>query len=110
MKKRSIGLIILYSIITLGIYYLYWFVKLTNDSNTINPKEATASGGKALLFSIISFGIYSLYWIYKLGEKVDKGGTMYLLLSFLGLGFIMQLIAQSKVNKYIDEHPEVAAQ
>ncbi len=104
MKKRNIALIILFSIITFGIYYLYWFVKLTNDSNTMNPKEATTSGGKALLFSIITFGIYTFYWMYKLGEKVDKNGTLYLIISLLGFGFIMELIAQSKVNAYIDDH------
>ena len=39
MKKRSIGLAILFSIITFGIYGLYWFVCLTNDSNTIKNRK-----------------------------------------------------------------------
>lgn len=110
MKKRSIGLIILFSIITFGIYDIYWFIKQTNDSNQINPSEKTASGGLAFLFMLITGSIYYFYWIYKLGKKVDNGGALYLILAFFGFGWLMQLIGQSKINAYIDAHPEVAAQ
>lgn len=110
MKKRNIALIIVFSIITFGIYGLYWFVKLTNDTNTMNPKAATTSGGKALLFTIITFGIYGYYWSYKLGEKVGDSGVLYLIVSILGFGFIMNLVAQSKVNAYIDDHNAEASE
>ena len=33
MTHRSIGLIIVLTIITCGIYGIYWFITLTNDSN-----------------------------------------------------------------------------
>lgn len=73
IKKRSIGLAILFSIITCGIYGIYWFICLTNDSNHINPEDKTASGGMAFLFTIITCGIYGIYWNYKLGKKVAGG-------------------------------------
>ena len=66
MKKRNVGLAVLFSIITFGIYGIYWFVCLTNDSNTINPEEKTASGGLAIVLSLLTFGIYGIYWNYKL--------------------------------------------
>ena len=70
MKKRNIALAIVFTIITFGIYGIYWFVCLTNDSNRMNSAEATASGGMAVLFTIITFGIYSFYCAYKLWKKV----------------------------------------
>lgn len=42
MKKRNIALAIVFTIITFGIYGIYWFVCLTNDSNRMNSAEATA--------------------------------------------------------------------
>ena len=108
MKKKNLFLIILFSIITLGIYDIYWFITLTNDSNKMKPRAATASGVVALLFCIITLGIYQLYWMYKLGDKVENSGVMYLIIDILGFGFIMMLVAQSKINRFIDAGAEVA--
>lgn len=54
MKKRNVALAIIFTIITFGIYGIYWFVCLTNDSNTLCPEQKTASGGLAFLFTLIS--------------------------------------------------------
>ncbi len=106
-KKRSIGLAILFSIITCGLYTLYWFVCLTNDSNKLS-KIRTASGGKALLFSLITFGIYPFYWFYMMGKKIEaydnsSTGLVHLLLGFFGLGIISYAMAQSTINRWVDE-------
>lgn len=98
MKKRNVALAIIFSIITLGIYAVYWFVCLTNDSNRLAPDEATASGGLALLFNVITFGIYGIYWYYKLGKKVGASESAYLLLGLFGFGIIAYALAQSKIN------------
>ena len=76
VKQRNIALCVIFSIITFGIYGIYWFICLTNDANELAPEEATASGGMAILFTIITCGIYSIYWVYKQGKKIDaaKGG------------------------------------
>lgn len=105
MKKRNIGLAILFSIITFGIYGIYWFVCLTNDSNTINPDEKTAGGGLAILLSIVTIGIYGFYWNYKLGKKLTGSGTLYLILSLIGLSFINYILGQSEINKHISATP-----
>ncbi len=101
MKKRSIGLAILFTIITFGIYGIYWFICLTNDSNEINPENKTASGGLAFLFTLISFGIYGIYWNYKLGVKLTGSGVLYLILSLIGFGWVNYILAQSEINKHI---------
>lgn len=102
IKKRNVALAILFTIITFGIYGIYWFVCLTNDSNTICPEKKTASGGLAFLFSIITFGIYGLYWNYKLGDKLTGSGALYLILSIFGFGWINYILAQSEINKHVE--------
>lgn len=47
-KERNIALCILFSIITFGIYTLYWFFTLTEDTNRISNDPAPTSGGMAL--------------------------------------------------------------
>lgn len=104
IKKRNVVLCILFSIITFGIYGLYWYVCLTNDTNKLS-KYKTAGGVAAILFTIITVGIYGFYWCFMLGKKVgdfDGGsseGVLYLILSFIGLGFISQILAQNALNR-----------
>ena len=75
MKKRNVALCIIFSIITLGIYGLYWFVHITNDVNTLANPEKKTSGGVSLLLAIITFNLYGIYWAYKMGGLLDKAQT-----------------------------------
>lgn len=106
IKNRSIPICVILSIVTLGIYAIYWFIVMTNETNALAPNNATASGGKAFLFCIITCGIYSIYWNYKLGAKVDemKGtdgntGIMYLIIGLIGFSIINFCLTQSELNK-----------
>jgi hypothetical protein len=109
MKKRSVAGCIILTLATFGIYGIYWFVKLTNESNRLAPEEATMSGGLALLVNICTLGIYGLYWSYKLGKKVDliagvsrNTGVIYLLLSIFGFGIVAHALAQDEMNHAVD--------
>lgn len=62
MKNRNIAVAIILSFITCGLYAIYWFICLTNDSNQMSDTDKTASGGVAFILSIITCGIYGLYW------------------------------------------------
>lgn len=112
VQKRNIALCVVLSLVTFGIYGIYWFVKLTDESNDVSGTP-TASGGKAFLFSIITCGIYTFYWMYKLGEKIDtaksnrgmessSSGVLYLVLSIFGLGIVSYCLAQNELNKLAD--------
>ena len=107
IKQRSIPTCVILSIVTLGIYYIYWFIKMTDETNALAPNNTTTSGGKAFLLSLITCGIYNIYWNYKLGAKVDEAkGTeansavLYLVLGLIGLGIVNLCLAQSEVNKH----------
>lgn len=104
VKKRSIPLAFLFSILTCGIYALYWFVCLTNDTNRLSHYQ-TAGGVAAIFFNILTCGIYSFYWHYMLGKKVgdiekdSSNGVLYLVLSLFGLGIIAWALAQAALNR-----------
>ena len=70
IQERNIALCIVLSIVTCGIYGIYWFICLSNDTNAAANVDGT-SGGVAFLLSVITCNIYGLYWAYKQGEKID---------------------------------------
>lgn len=109
VKEKNIALCIILSIVTCGIYGIYWFVTLTDDTNTISG-EAGTSGIVAFLLTAITGGIYGLYWAYKRGEMIDKahqnrgeaasnGGVLYLILFIFG-GIIAYALIQNEINKF----------
>ena len=111
MKQRSIGMCILLTIVTCGIYGLYWFVCITDDTNEMSGENELAGGGMALLLTLVTCGIYGWYWAYKMGEKVDiiknrggmpssNSGILFVFLQLFGLGIIDYALAQDAINKY----------
>ena len=108
IKERNIVVCILLSIITCGIYGIYWFITLTDDvSRSNNDPEFT--GVKAFLFSLITCGIYGIYWNYKIGKEMyeanqkqgitaSDNSILYLILSILGLSIVTYCLVQSELN------------
>lgn len=110
VKEKNIALCIIFSIITCGIYGIYWFVTLTDDTNTIAGEADGTSGVVAFLLTVVTCGIYGLYWAYKCGEKIDiahqnrgesssNGGVLYLILFLFG-GIIAYALIQNEINKF----------
>jgi len=112
VKNRNIAVAIILSLVTCGIYGLYWFVCLTDDTNTAAGETAGTSGILALILTIVTCGIYGLYWAYKRGELLDtakqqrgipasNGGILYLILFIFG-GIIAYALIQNELNKLAD--------
>ena len=106
INKRSIGMCILLSIITCGIYYIYWMYLLVKNTRSIQ-KNTDKCTGEMLCLIFVPF--YSLYWWYTRGEKVRQGfaehdcnatggGVLYLVLAILGLSIVSAAIMQSNFN------------
>lgn len=106
--KRSIPLAVIFSIITCGIYNIYWMVKINDEVNYLSGDTQDTSGVVVVLLGFVTCGIYYLYWWYKMGEKCDRiknkvgsSGILYLILSFLGLSIVNYCLAQDTINKAI---------
>ena len=111
MKQRNIAACIIYSLLTCGIYTLYWYVCMVDDVNFVSQNNNT-SGGKALLFSFLTCGIYTYFWVYTAGERLDNvkmqqgypssnQAIIYLLLTIFGLGIVSFALIQNELNKYV---------
>lgn len=112
ISKRDIVMAVILSIITCGIYGIYWFIVMTDESNSVSD-EKTASGGLAFLYTIITCGIYRFYWNYKMGQKLYLSGkkydlaisdnsVLYLILSIFGFDIINYCLIQSDLNRFAD--------
>ena len=108
IQKRDIAKAIIFSIITCGIYSIYWFIKITDEFNALTENQNDTNGTTAFIFSLITCGIYSYYWAYKMGEKTDRyentnssKGILYLILSILGFSIVAYALIQDTINKAI---------
>lgn len=114
MKNRNIGVCILLSIITCGLYGIYWYICLTDEANDAAREEGT-SGITVFLFTMVTCGIYSIYWAYRMGEKLKKAkqsrdmdvsGTemkfIYLFLCIFGLSIIGWALMQREENEILE--------
>ena len=108
ITPRSITLCIILSIVTCGIYGIYWMLKLNDEINLLCGDTNATSGALVVIFSLITCGIYGFYWMYKMGEKCDfiKGvqgssGILYLLLGIFGLSIVDFCLIQDTINKSV---------
>ncbi|MDR2964926.1 MAG: DUF4234 domain-containing protein [Treponema sp.] len=79
IKQRGLLSFILLSIITFGIYPLFWVSKLAKDVNKMCEGDGKKTRGLILLllFSLLTFGIYFIVWYYMLGDRLQDNGPKY---------------------------------
>ncbi len=114
IEERSIATNVILSIITCGIYGIFWFITLTNDTKIVSG-DADFSGGKYFLLNLITCGVFGIYWGYKLGQNINKAKSvrnmptedlpiLYLVLMALNYvcgvtGIITYCLAQNELNE-----------
>jgi hypothetical protein len=109
VQQRSIALAIILSVITCGIYGIYWFIAMTNDVGRLSG-DPSFTGGKHFLLTLVTCGIWSFIWSYQVGKQVAEAqrqrgvmvsdnSVLYLILSIVGLGVVTYALVQSDVNK-----------
>jgi hypothetical protein len=116
IEQRNIWIAILLSVITCGIYALYWMFVLTQDWNTVTEAQGQKPGttpGLVVILSIVTCGLYSIYYWYYLSKRVarvrDRNGNaleddtlLCVILSVLGLGVISAAIQQNNLNMFVE--------
>lgn len=111
IQRRSIPLCLVLSVITCGIYGLYWLYCLTEDLNLAARQENETSGGMVVLLSIVTCSVYEYFWLYQAGKKVNQVhcfagdredgslSLLYLLLGFVCSGLVSYALIQNELNK-----------
>ena len=99
IKHRSLAFVILMSIFTLGIYWLYWTVKTKDEINSLGADIPTA------FFIIIPFANIYFWYKYASGfatyvQKEPNNNTLVLLytLCFMFIPILPVIIIQTKLN------------
>lgn len=112
VSPRSIPLYLVLTLLTCGLFGIYWFVCLVDDLNSVTDTPNDTGGIVVFLLSLITCGIYGLYWFYKAGEKISAAkmragaftsgneGILYLILSVLNLGIINYCLIQNEINRF----------
>ena len=111
VQKRNVVTCVILSIVTLGIYALYWIAKITDDAKLLAKDDnSLPSGGMVVLLSIVTCGIYSFYWAYKMGqilykaeklnnvEEAKDNSIMYLIIELI-FALINPILMQNDINK-----------
>jgi len=101
MENRSIGTMVILTIVTLGFYILYWNIVFQSE---LKEKTGEGFGGFGhLVMLFFTFGIYSIYWQYAAGKRLEKQGAndqsiIYLILIFVGGSIFNPFLMQSQAN------------
>ena len=111
MIKKNVAICVILTIITCGLYSLYWVATLQDIITIITEDNDSPKGSTVVLLSIITCGIYGLYWSYMSGKRIDNKrieegyssselGILYLLLSLFGLSIVTLALMQNEINKF----------
>ncbi|HIW18306.1 MAG TPA: DUF4339 domain-containing protein [Candidatus Faecalicoccus intestinipullorum] len=112
IMERSIGLSIVLTFVTCGIYSYYWLYCLARDINAccnVQNKPRVAEPGIVVLLTIVTCGLYGIYFYWKAGKalaqlefdngfSVPDNSIIQLVMPILGLGIISMAICQSSLN------------
>lgn len=110
VPRRDIAICIILSVVTCGIYGLYWYYKLIGELNVAAPDDDSPSAITVLLLTIITCGIYGCYWLYKAGNRLDNIrqlngeapsslGLLFVILSICQLAIADYCLIQNELNK-----------
>jgi hypothetical protein len=99
MKKRNVIMVLLLSLITLGIYGIYWEV--------VTKKEMVSQGADIPTAWLIIIPLVNIWWLYKYCMGVEKvsGGKMsgiLLFILFILFSIVAMAVAQDTFNKVAD--------
>ena len=109
-KKKSILMVILLTIITCGIYSLFWLYQTTQDL-TEYSEDYRLTPGMSVLLTIMTCGLYQIYWWYRIADifmsaqqrakmpRLSDNKILFVVLSLFNFDFINMAILQGDMNQ-----------
>ncbi len=78
-EDRNFWMYLFLSIITCGIYALYFFYKMAHDINIVCAGDGENTTGLVgyILLTIVTCGIYAFYWEYKFANRLAANASRY---------------------------------
>lgn len=115
INKRRIGVCILLSIVTLGIYQIYWWYLLVENTRAIKKDDSNCTGE---MLCLIFVPFYSLYWWFTRGKIVKDefaehgysaigNEIAYLILGIFRLEIVSMAIMQHDFNSLPSESTQL---
>jgi hypothetical protein len=101
---------IILTVVTCGIYGLWYMYSLTNSLAEEYRDRPYRSGALVVVFAIITGGIYNIYWWYVTGQDIydvlsrrgfqyaKDNSVIYLILDIFGLDLINIGLVQNDIN------------
>ena len=117
MENRSVAVCVILSLVTCGIYSIYWLYKIAQGFYYAQTYErVNTSPGMTVLLFYLTCGIYGYYCYYKWGRasteiayrygrtENDKA-VIYLVLAIFGFAIINDALIQSDFNDWLSSPP-----
>ena len=110
MQERNIAVSIILTIVTCGIYGIYWFIVLTDEAKNESGDDSMMSGGLSFVLTLITCGLFGIYWAYKMGKALEMAksknslqatdnSVLYLVLEIFGLAIVNYALMQNELNE-----------
>jgi len=107
-QQRNIVVYVLLSLVTCGLFVIYWIYQIGSDLYKLNNLPSNA--GLDLVLSIVTCGIYFIYLQYKWGKLVDSArrrydliprddALLFVILTIFSLSIVNYCIIQGQLNE-----------
>ena len=111
IKERNIAVCVVLSIVTCGIYGIYWLYKMVEEADYLTGNPNPQPPIVVILLSIVTCSIYLIIWLYNTGKRFDEmsvregrgegnNGILVLLLAIFGLAIVDYVLIQDNLNKH----------
>jgi|SRR5581483_5293557 len=109
-KVRSPAWVLVLSIITCGIYHVYWYFATLYEMRDAGHSPTGNSPWLDFLLAVVTFGLYGFYVDYRIGKEIvdmqaarglreNDTSIMAVVLDIFGLGVVASALQQSELNR-----------
>lgn len=112
IKKRNIVTAIILSIITCGIYMIYWAIMLAKEAVSVNDSNDNGLVEILLMIFLPFLGFFLAEQKFAKGCAAkgiahNDNSILYLILGLVGFGIVNFAMMQNDLNKFVDATAEV---
>ena len=69
LESRKVNRCILYSILTLGLYFLFWHFEILNETNAFIKSKKLPKPSICVVLTVITFGLFLIYWSFRVSQQ-----------------------------------------